>query len=65
MNREQLRRAQDEIIAIATRRQFANDVPISSLQNGAPTIDELRTAIWPDFVPSIQSFLTEFNRNNQ
>lgn len=63
MTTEQLRKAQDTVIAIAERRGFPFDVPISSLQVAAPTVNELRKNIWPDFVPCIESFLAEYDRN--
>ena len=61
--RVELRKKQDRIIVIAERRGFASDLAISSLQYGAPTVDELRKSIYPDFVASIDSFLSEFDRD--
>lgn len=60
--RAKIRAKQDEVIAIAERRGMDEDTPISSVQEQAPTIKELRAKIWPNFESSLDAFLSEFKQ---
>lgn len=53
--RTRIRQKQDAIIAAAESQGLPEDVPISTVQVGAPTIADLRKAIYPDFEPSLNA----------
>ncbi len=62
IDRTELRRKQDRIIEIATERKMPFDVPISEAQNNSPTVLQLHSHVWPDYLPSINSFLNTFDK---
>lgn len=60
--RDQLRQKQDRIITIATSRGFPLDVPVSDLQFGCPTVNELKPCLHFTFEASFDSFLAEYDK---
>lgn len=61
-DRDEVRKAQDRIIEICESRGFSMDVPISDLQYGCPSANQLKQTIWPDYVACLRSFLHEFDQ---
>jgi hypothetical protein len=60
--RAELSAKQSRVIDIAKERNFPLDVPISDLQYGAPSVNDLSKSIYPDFIASIDSFLAQFDK---
>jgi hypothetical protein len=59
-NRDDIRRLQDQIIAIATRRGYPDDCRLT--QDLDITIGDLRTRIYPDYERTLRDTLAELNR---
>jgi len=53
--RDRIRTKQDKLIALAEQFHSPEDLPISSMQHGAPTIAQLRQCLYAEFEPSIDS----------
>ncbi len=64
VNRDEIRAKQDRIIEIAEARNMPFDIPISEAQNNSPTVLQLHSQIWPEYLPSINSFLNTFDKTS-
>ncbi len=62
VNRAEIRAKQDRIIEIAEARNMPFDIPISEAQNNSPTVLQLHSQIWPEYLPSINAFLRTFDK---
>jgi len=60
IDRSKLRTLQNRIVSICERRNFELDAPISDLQYGCPTANQLRETLWPDYIACMDSFMHEF-----
>lgn len=63
--RDILRDKQDKVIAIAKDRNCDTDIPISSVQEGAPSINDLKIQLYPSFEPSMNAFMEYFNEQQR